>query len=114
TGGAFAGGTVDLAADSSTRPVGGSGAGASRPCREGTRSVSLTNHTGGALTVMLQVCLEPADMIEDVRLDGENFRYQSQVVSAYDSAAVRGTTVVPDGETRTLTVAVSGSQSAKP
>jgi hypothetical protein len=46
-------------------------------------------------------------MIEDITLNGENFRYQSDVVSAYDSAAVRGTTTVEAGGTATLAVTVS-------
>jgi hypothetical protein len=84
---AFAGGTVDLGADG--------------------RSVSITNDTPHALVVTLQVSLHPDDMIEDITLNGENFRYQSDVVSAYDSAAVRGTTTVEAGGTATLAVTVS-------
>jgi hypothetical protein len=57
--------------------------------------------------VTLQVSLHPDDMIEDITLNGENFRYQSDVVSAYDSAAVRGTTTVEAGGTATLAVTVS-------
>jgi hypothetical protein len=105
---AFGNGSLDVAADSDTRFVGGTGVGAGSGRRSGTRSVTVTNHTQEDLTVTLQVCLDPDDMIEDVRLDDENYRYQSEVVSAYDAAAVRGTTALAPGQTRTLTVAVDG------
>lgn len=73
---------------------------------EGT-SVTITNRTSDRLTVTLQVSLRPEDMIEDVTLNGENCRYQSEIVSAYDSAAVRATTHVAPGSTAELSVRVS-------
>ncbi|MFE5777501.1 hypothetical protein [Brachybacterium sp. NPDC056505] len=84
TGLQFCGGSIDLCADDT--------------------SVTVTNRTSDALTITLQVCLRPGDMIEDVTLNAENCRYQSEIVSSYDSAAVRATATVAPDATATLAV----------
>ena len=67
-------------------------------------SLNFTNHTDDILHVTLQLTLQPCSMLEDVQINGENRRYQAEVVRLHDSSSVRVLEEVDPDQTVTLRV----------
>lgn len=68
--------------------------------------VRASNRTGQTIHVMLQVPLQPGVMLENVLLNGEDYRVDSEVVQLFDSVAVRVRAELAPGKTATLEAVV--------
>lgn len=84
----FGDGVLDVAAKTSPEQV----------------SVRLTNRTCAVLDVTLEAAIPKGAMIEDIRYRGENARYQSAVVTSYESSAVRMSSELAANESAELMV----------
>lgn len=61
-------------------------------------SLAVDNQTNHALKVVLQLCMQPQTILEDVQLNGESRRFQARVVRLFDSSSVTLQEIVKPGK----------------